>query len=76
MSKRERENEFYEEQVERSREESSLSVEDYDKKLEGMKEQIKLLKKIKRRQKKLKELEEEQSLILKKMKKREKSKHK
>lgn len=76
MSKRERENEFYEEQVERSHEESSLSVEDYDKKLEGMKEQIKLLKKIKRRQKKLKELEEEQSIILKKMKKREKNKHK
>ncbi|MPN10841.1 hypothetical protein SDC9_158138 [bioreactor metagenome] len=76
MSKRERENEFYEEKVERSHEESSLSVEDYDNKLEGMKEQIKLLKRIKRRQKKLKELEEEQSLILKKMKKREKSKHK
>lgn len=76
MSKREKENEFYEENVERKYEESPLSVDDYDNKLESMKEQIKLLKKIKRRQKKLKELEEEQAVILKKMKKRERNKHK
>jgi len=76
MSRREKENEFYEELVERKYEGSPLSVDDYDNKLENMKEQIKLLKKIKRRQKKLKELEEEQALILKKMKKRERNKHK
>lgn len=76
MSRREKENEFYEEHVERKYEGSPLSVDDYDNKLETMKEQIKLLKKIKRRQKKLKELEEEQALILRKMKKGERNKHK
>lgn len=76
MSRREKENEFYEEDIERKYEGSPLSVDDYDNRLETMKEQIKLLKKIKRRQKKLKELEEEQALILRKMKKRERNKHK
>jgi hypothetical protein len=43
------------------------NVEDYDMKLENMKEEIKNLKKIRRRQKKLDELEFEQREILKKM---------
>jgi len=43
------------------------TVEDYDMKLENMKEDIKNLKKIRRRQKKLDELEFEQREILKKM---------
>jgi len=43
------------------------TVEDYDMKLENMKEDIKNLKKIRRRQKKLDELEFEQKEILKKM---------
>ncbi|MBU3111573.1 hypothetical protein [Clostridium lacusfryxellense] len=43
------------------------TVEDYDMKLENMKEEIKNLKKIRRRQKKLDELEFEQKEILKKM---------
>ena len=43
------------------------TVEDYDMKLENMKEELKNLKKIRRRQKKLDELEFEQREILKKM---------
>ncbi|MGH4051917.1 MAG: hypothetical protein ACREVX_11320 [Clostridium sp.] len=48
------------------------TVEDYDMKLENMKEDIKNLKKIRRRQKKLDELEFEQREILKKMDKNSK----
>ncbi|MEG1256444.1 hypothetical protein [Clostridium sp.] len=49
---------------------------DYDKKLEDMEVQIKELKKIKKRRKKMMELEMEREEILKKMNKSEKSKHK
>jgi len=43
------------------------TVEDYDMKLDNMKEEVKRLKKIRRRQKKLSELEFQQREILKKM---------
>ncbi|WP_373471350.1 hypothetical protein [Carnobacterium alterfunditum] len=46
------------------------TVEDYDMKLENMKEELKNLKKIRRRQRKLDELEFEQREILKKMDKK------
>ena len=43
------------------------TVEEYDMKLDNMKDEVKKLKKIRRRQKKLNELEFEQKEILRKM---------
>lgn len=51
------------------------TLDDYDKKLEDMEAQIKELKKIKRRRKKMMELESERDDIIKKINKVDKTKH-
>ena len=51
------------------------TLDDYDKKLEDMEAEIKELKKIKRRRKKMMELESERDDIIKKINKVDKTKH-
>lgn len=51
------------------------TLDDYDKKLEDMEAQITELKKIKRRRKKMMELESERDDIIKKINKVDKTKH-